>query len=100
MSKVPKYALKPVSISRKSSADADPIADADPRLAAPPTDRRPGFINWAYTRPVSSYESLPTGFFPQGYRTEPVTSCLATPLTSFHTPINFLRSVLVPAHAN
>src|SRR5258708_36727151 len=71
---------------------AAPIAAAPPQLAPPPTRRRSGLINWANTRPPSSYESLPTGLSPHGYRIAPVTSCLATQLTSFHTPISFLRS--------
>src|SRR5690349_13710583 len=101
-SKVPKYELKPVSISRISSADAVAIAAAAPRFALPPTDRRPGFINWANTRPASSYASLPTGLVPQGYRTSPVTSSLDSPLISFQTPINFFRMLapLVLAVAN
>src|SRR5438128_10538312 len=59
----------------------------------PPTGRRPGFINWANTRPASSYASLPTGFVPQGYRTSPVTSSLDSPLIKFQTPINFFRTL-------
>jgi hypothetical protein len=61
------YALKPVSISRMSSADAAAnrrgctvIGHAGARPAA-------GFINWANTRPASSYESLPAGFFVRGH---------------------------------
>src|SRR5216684_4573538 len=85
-----------------SSADAVAIAAAPPRLAAPPTDRRPGFINWANTRLASSYTSLPTGFVPHGYRTSPVTSSRDSPLTNLHTPTNFLRpaAVVAPAGAN
>src|ERR1700676_4457675 len=75
-----------------SSADAVPIAAAAPRLAMPPTDRRPGFINWANTRPPSSYTRRPTGFIPHGYRTAPVISSFDSPLISFQDPINFFRT--------
>src|SRR6266849_403229 len=71
-SKVPKYALKPVSISRISSADDDAIAAAAPRFDTPPTERRLGFINCTNTRPASSYNSLPNGVLPHGYETTPV----------------------------